>query len=62
MTWEIVGHQESDFKLNRIAYDTPVGSALIGKKAGDIVELNLPISKARFKIISLFEDWRAVGS
>lgn len=57
MTWEIVGHQESDFKLNRIAYDTPVGSALIGKKIGDTVELNLPIGKARFKIISLFEDW-----
>ena len=60
ITWEIVGHQESDFKLNRIDYDTPVGSALIGKKVDDVIELTLPVGKARFKIISLFEDWSSV--
>jgi transcription elongation GreA/GreB family factor len=60
IVWEIVGHQESDLKLNRIAYDTPVGSALLGKKVDDVIEVTLPVGKARFRILSLFEDWSTV--
>ena len=41
--WEIVGHQESEIKLNKIAYDTPVGIALIGKKKDENVESILTI-------------------
>lgn len=62
ITWELVGHQESDLKLNRIAYDTPVGSALLGKKIGEVVELDLPIGRAKFKVVSLFEDWSFANS
>jgi len=59
--WEIVGHQESDFKQNRIAYDTPVGSAIMGKKVGETTEMNLPVGKARFKVISFYYDWNSVA-
>jgi transcription elongation GreA/GreB family factor len=58
--FEIVGHQESDFKLNQIAYDTPVGMALLGRKIGEEVELNLPVGKARYKVITMFDDWSFV--
>jgi transcription elongation GreA/GreB family factor len=56
-TWEIVGYQESDIKLNRIAYDTPVGSALFGRKKGETIEISLPIGKVKFKILDLLENW-----
>jgi transcription elongation GreA/GreB family factor len=56
-TWEIVGHQESNIKLNRIAYDTPVGAALLGKKVGEAVELDLPVGKVKYKVVALFENW-----
>jgi len=39
-TYEILGTQEVDLARGRISHNSPLGSRLIGKMAGDIVELN----------------------
>jgi transcription elongation factor GreA len=52
--WEIVGASEADIAKRKISYQSPVGSALIGKKTGDIAEASLPNGNIiRFKILKV---------
>lgn len=53
--WEftIVGSMEADPSENRISNESPVGEALISKKVGDIVEVEVPAGTARYKIIKI---------
>ena len=40
--YDITGSTEADMNLNRISDESPVGAALIGHKAGDVVAVTLP--------------------
>jgi transcription elongation factor GreA len=40
--YTIVGHPESAPMEGKISNESPVGSALIGKRVGDVVEVNAP--------------------
>ena len=40
--YQIVGQAESDARVGRISYDSPLGRALIGRQAGDEVEVTVP--------------------
>ena len=40
--YQIVGSAEVDLKKNKISNESPVGSALIGKKVGDLVTIATP--------------------
>jgi transcription elongation factor GreA len=40
--YQIVGQTEADAKSGRISYSSPLGRALIGRKAGDDVEVTVP--------------------
>ena len=40
--YDITGSTEADMSLHRISDESPVGSALVGHKAGDEVEVTLP--------------------
>lgn len=41
-TYEIVGTTEADVELGRISNESPVGNALLGRKAGDVVNVVAP--------------------
>ncbi len=41
-SYEIVGTTEADVELNRISNESPIGNALLGKKAGDTVRVSVP--------------------
>ena len=41
-TYEIVGTTEADVELGRISNESPIGNALLGKKAGDTVRVSVP--------------------
>ena len=43
--WTIVGTFEADPAQDRISNESPVGEALIGKKIGDIVSIDIPAGK-----------------
>ena len=49
--YEIVGSQESDPRAGRISEDSPIGRALIGKRAGDEVLVEAPGGDFRFRIV-----------
>ena len=40
--YQIVGPYEADAKIGRISYNSPLGKALIGRKAGEEVEVTVP--------------------
>ena len=51
--YTIVGSVEADPDANKISNESPVGSAILGKKRGDIVEIDAPAGKIRYKIIDI---------
>jgi transcription elongation factor GreA len=40
--YQIVGPYEADAKIGRISYNSPLGKALIGRRAGEEVEVTVP--------------------
>ncbi len=43
MTYEIVGTTEADVEQGRISNESPIGNALLGRKAGDTVKVQVPL-------------------
>jgi transcription elongation factor GreA len=47
LDYTIVGSTEADPRQNRLSNESPVGKALVGRKKGDVVSVQLPNGKAR---------------
>ena len=52
-TFHMVGAKEADPRNGRISNESPIGSALMGHKVGDVVEANTPGGKMKFKILKI---------
>ena len=50
VTYNIVGSIEADPTERKISDESPIGQALLGKKVGDKVEIELPAGKTVYKI------------
>jgi transcription elongation factor GreA len=50
MEFMIVGSAEADPEKGWISNESPIGKALLGKKAGDIIEIEVPAGKIQYKI------------
>ena len=53
MIFEIVGSNEADPMQRRISNESPIGKALIGARAGDMVEVDTPSGKMQYEITSI---------
>ena len=51
--YTIVGSAEADPKESRISNESPVGRALLGKRVGDEVQINVPKGVLRFIITKI---------
>ena len=51
--YRIMGEDESDPLNGKISNTSPVGSALLGKKVGDIVKVQTPGGEAVYKILKI---------
>ena len=51
--YQIVGSVEADADKNRISNESPVGSALIGKKVGEVAEVTTPAGTITFKVLDI---------
>ena len=49
----IVGSKEADPDTGKISYESPIGSALLKHKVGDIVRVKTPGGKTNFKVIEI---------
>lgn len=49
----IVGEFEADPMKNKLSSTSPIGKALLGKKAGDTVQIEVPAGKITYKILDI---------
>jgi transcription elongation factor GreA len=52
-TWQIVGEDEADIKEGRISFGSPIARALIGKHAGDAVDVQTPGGLKHYEIVDV---------
>ena len=52
-TWQIVGEDEADIKEGRISVSSPIARALIGKEAGESVDVQTPGGVKSYEIIDV---------
>lgn len=50
MTYTIVSPHEMNLDAGKISLKSPIGSALMGRKAGDVVEVKVPAATLRLRI------------
>lgn len=53
MEYLLVSEQEANLKEGKISVSTPIAKGLIGKKIGDVVEVNVPSGKMSFEILEI---------
>lgn len=51
--YTIVGSAEADPSAGKISNESPIGKALLDKKTGDEIEVEVPAGKIKFKIKSI---------
>ena len=51
--YTIVGSTEVDLALNRISNESPIGSALLGAKKNQVIEVNVPAGIMKYKILAI---------
>lgn len=51
--YRIVGSTEADVTENKISNESPIGSALLGKKKNDVVDVETPGGMLQFKILKI---------
>jgi transcription elongation factor GreA len=51
--YTIVGSTEVDLSQNKISNESPIGSALLGAKKGEEIEVNVPAGVVKYKILSI---------
>ncbi len=53
VTYTIVGEDEADLKLAKISFSSPMARAMIGKSAGDVVEVRAPGGNKDYEIVEV---------
>jgi len=53
VTYQIVGEDEADIKAGRISISSPIARALIGKEAGDQVDVHTPGGVKQYEILDV---------
>jgi transcription elongation factor GreA len=51
--WKLVSENEIDTKNGKISFNSPIGMALIGKKVGEIVDVQVPSGLMKLEILSI---------
>lgn len=52
-TYRIVGTVEADPMKNKISNESPVGASLLGKKAGQVIDVPSPVGTIQYEIIEV---------
>ena len=52
-TWQIVGEDEADIKQNKISVSSPIARGLIGKEAGESVDVQTPGGVKSYEIVDV---------
>ena len=53
MTYQIVSESEANVREKKISVDSPIGKGLLGKKIGDVADIQTPAGMMRFEILEI---------
>ena len=53
MEFKIVGSTEANSLQNKISNESPVGQALLGKKVGDVVDVETQVGVIQYKVLEI---------
>ncbi|TAE21117.1 MAG: transcription elongation factor GreA [Candidatus Kapaibacterium sp.] len=49
----LVSEEEADFEKNKLAINSPVGRALLGKSVGDVAQVKVPAGMTEYEILAI---------
>jgi transcription elongation factor GreA len=52
-TYQIVGDDEADFKINKISVNSPIARGLLGKNEGDDAKITTPQGEVEYEVVSV---------
>ena len=52
-TYTLVADSETNIKEGKLAVNSPIGKGLLGKKVGDIAEIEVPNGIMKFEILEI---------
>jgi transcription elongation factor GreA len=52
-SFHLVGPGEENYNENKILTSSPIGQGLLGKKIGDVAEIQVPMGTVRFEILEI---------
>ena len=53
VTYQIVGVDDADLKEKKVSITSPIARALIGKYAGDVVEVQAPVGVREYEVLEV---------
>jgi transcription elongation factor GreA len=53
VSYQIVGEDEADIKQRKVSFSSPIARAMIGKSAGDTVEVRAPGGAIEYEIVEV---------
>jgi transcription elongation factor GreA len=53
MQYKLVAQSEANLAQGKISVDSPIGKGLLGKKLGDIAEIEIPNGNVKFEILEI---------
>ena len=53
LTYQLVSEEEADLKSRKISAQSPIGKSLMGKKVGDIVNIQVPAGHLQVEILEI---------
>jgi transcription elongation factor GreA len=56
MVYKLVAQSEADLSTGKISVDSPIGQGLLGKKVGEMAEIQVPSGVMKFEIIEISRD------
>lgn len=56
MKYTLVAESEADLKTGKISVTSPIGKGLLGKKVGEIAEVQVPNGTIKFEILEITRD------
>jgi len=53
MTYSLVAEREADIKQSKISVSSPIGKGLLGKRVGEIAEIQVPRGTMSFEVLEI---------
>lgn len=53
INWTLVPENEVNVREGKISFNSPIGSALLGKKVGELVDVQVPAGNMQFEILEI---------